>query len=177
MSHTMGNSPQQIIARINVTPIIDVALVLVIILLVTAPMLTVADLPVNLPQARSRGAEDERNLSITLTASGETAVDRDLVEPKSLPQILRARLSDPANADILVVVRADAGVPYELVGQVLEEARAAGATRIAIATRQLVIPDAEAARRNLRRAPKTPPDRAGEPTPGTGPVATPGSGS
>ena len=42
------------ITKINVTPIIDVALVLVIILLVTAPLLSVADLPVDLPQARSR---------------------------------------------------------------------------------------------------------------------------
>ena len=47
----------QPITRVNVTPIIDVALVLVIILLVTAPMLSVADLPVNLPAAHTREAE------------------------------------------------------------------------------------------------------------------------
>jgi biopolymer transport protein ExbD len=45
---------QTLITKVNVTPIIDVALVLVIILLVTAPMLSVADLPVNLPQAQTR---------------------------------------------------------------------------------------------------------------------------
>ena len=48
------------ITRVNVTPIIDVALVLVIILLVTAPMMSVADLPVDLPSARTREAEDQR---------------------------------------------------------------------------------------------------------------------
>ena len=47
---------QIMITKINVTPIIDVALVLVIILLVTAPMLSIADLPVDLPQARTREA-------------------------------------------------------------------------------------------------------------------------
>ena len=47
--------------KINVTPIIDVALVLVIILLVTAPILSVADLDIQLPTAHTRGAEDERS--------------------------------------------------------------------------------------------------------------------
>ena len=59
---------QDMITKVNVTPIIDVALVLVIILLVTAPMLSVADLPVDLPQARTREAEDERNVSIRLAS-------------------------------------------------------------------------------------------------------------
>jgi biopolymer transport protein ExbD len=47
------------ITKVNVTPIIDVALVLVIILMVTAPLMSVADLPANLPAARTREAERE----------------------------------------------------------------------------------------------------------------------
>ena len=58
------------IVKVNVVPIIDVSLVLVIILLVTAPLMTVADLPVDLPQAQTREAEDERNVSITLSSPG-----------------------------------------------------------------------------------------------------------
>ena len=65
-----------LITRINVVPIIDVSLVLVIILLVTAPLLSVADLPVDLPQAQTREAEDERNLSITLVAPGGGVISR-----------------------------------------------------------------------------------------------------
>ncbi|HZE19266.1 MAG TPA: biopolymer transporter ExbD, partial [Candidatus Angelobacter sp.] len=68
-------APHYVITKVNVTPIIDVALVLVIILLVTAPLLSVADLPVDLPQARTREAEDERNVSITLSSTGRLAVD------------------------------------------------------------------------------------------------------
>ena len=109
------------ITKINVTPIIDVALVLVIILLVTAPLLSVADLPVDLPQARTREAEDERNVSITA----------DQLRPA-----LQARLARSGNEGVLVVVRADSGAPYSAVHQLLEVARAAGATRLAIATRQ-----------------------------------------
>jgi biopolymer transport protein ExbD len=128
------------ITRINVTPIIDVALVLVIILLVTAPMLSVADLPVDLPRARSRDAESERNVSITLGANGAVAVDKDEIAPDQLRSVLSARLSDPANADVLVVVRADSGAPHAQVLALLADARAAGATRLAIATRQDVAP-------------------------------------
>jgi biopolymer transport protein ExbD len=131
-----GSRESQLITKINVTPIIDVALVLVIILLVTAPMLTVSDLPVQLPEAHSRGAEEERNLSITIGNDGELAIDRDTVQAATLPVLLRQRLAKPENAGILVVVRADAGAPYTRVGEILEEARAAGAQRLAIATRQ-----------------------------------------
>ena len=127
-----------LITRINVTPIIDVALVLVIILLVTAPMLSVADLAVNLPEARTRGAEDQRNVSITLGPGGEIAVDREFVSRAGLGPALSARLAEPGNADVLVVVRADSAVPHSMVRELLAAARSAGATHLAVATRQKV---------------------------------------
>jgi len=126
----------ELITKVNVTPIIDVALVLVIILLVTAPLLSVADVPVDLPQASTREAEDERNISITLGTDGELAIDDKRIAPPSLTSALRDRLAEPGNADVLVVVRADSGAPYSSVRDLLERARAAGAKRLAIATRQ-----------------------------------------
>ena len=126
----------ELITRVNVTPIIDVALVLVIILLVTAPMLSVADLPVNLPAAHTREAEDERNVSITLSSSGHVAVDEEVVERSGLRALLAQRLRAAGNANVLVVVRADSGAPYSTVRELLADARAAGAKRLAIATRQ-----------------------------------------
>jgi biopolymer transport protein TolR len=127
---------QELITRVNVTPIIDVALVLVIILLVTAPMLSVADLPVDLPAAHTREAESQRNVSVTLSAGGHVAVDEEVVEREKLRSKLSAKLHKPGNEDVLVVVRADAGAPYGAVRQLLADARAAGAKRLAIATRQ-----------------------------------------
>jgi biopolymer transport protein ExbD len=124
------------ITRINVTPIIDVALVLVIILLVTAPMLSVPDLPVDLPAAHTRDSEDERNVSITLGVNGELAVDRDVVARGDLERVLAERLAEPGQSDVLVVVRADAAAPEGAVRDLLVAARAAGATRLGIATRQ-----------------------------------------
>jgi len=128
-SHTM-------ITKINVVPIIDVSLVLVIILLVTAPLLSVADLPVDLPQARTREAEDERNVSITLGTTGRIAVDDVIIAEDALMPMLRGKLAEPGNEDVLVVVRADSGAPYAAVQRILSEAKAAGASRLAIATRQ-----------------------------------------
>ena len=128
----------EMITRPNMTPLIDVALVLVINLLVTAPMLSVADLPVNLPQAATREAENERNVSVTLGADGRLAVDEQVVTVDALVVTLQKRLAEPGNRDVLVVVRADSGAPYASVKRLLEQARAAGATRIAIATRQRV---------------------------------------
>ena len=127
---------QEPITRINVTPIIDVALVLVIILLVTAPMLSVADLPVDLPAAHTREAESQRNVSVTLSAGGHVAVDEEVVEREKLRSKLSAKLHKPGNVDVLVVVRADAAAPYGAVRELLADARAAGAKRLAIATRQ-----------------------------------------
>jgi len=134
--HTQGSGPTSLITKVNVTPIIDVALVLVIILLVTAPIITVSDLPVRLPEAHSRGVEDERNVSITLSMDGELAIDKDPVAAGDLQRKLRQKLAQPENADVLVVVRADADAEYTRVGALLEEARRAGAKRLAIATRQ-----------------------------------------
>ncbi len=129
------------ITRINVTPIIDVALVLVIILLVTAPLLSQADLPVDLPQARTREAENQRNVSITYSARGELALDEKRVAPDVFRGALRAKLAEPGNENVLVVVRADSGVPYGAIRELLDEARTAGAKHIAIATRQRVEPE------------------------------------
>ncbi len=135
-----GHAPTDLITKVNVTPIIDVALVLVIILLVTAPLMSVSNLPVDLPQARTRDSEDERNVSITRTAAGELAVDDRLVAPGGLMDALRARLSRPGEENTLVVLRADTSLPYSELRTLLDEARAAGARRVAVATRQKTEP-------------------------------------
>ncbi len=123
--------------KINVTPIIDVALVLVIILLVTAPMLTVAELEIELPAAHSRDVEDQGFISITLSTSGEIAIDEQvLAGVDQIRSALMSRIAEQDSDNAMVVVRADAGLPHALVRQVLEEARLGGATQLGIATRQ-----------------------------------------
>jgi biopolymer transport protein ExbD len=124
------------IARINVTPIIDVALVLVIILLVTAPMIAASKMEIDLPQAKTRSIEDDVRVSVTVGSDGRIAVDEDEIDRRSLARVLRQRIDDINGDDLLVVVRADAGTPYDAVHEILGEVRLVGAKRIAIATRQ-----------------------------------------
>jgi len=126
-----------LLTRINVTPIIDVALVLVIILLITAPMLSVAELDVDLPQARSHDLERTGYVSITVAADGQLAIDDQVLEgPSEIAPFLRNRLQLAVGEPMMVVVRADAGLPHAVVRQVLDEARAGGAIRLGVATRQ-----------------------------------------
>ena len=126
------------LTRINVTPIIDVALVLVIILLITAPMLAVADLDLDLPGAVTRDVEDQSYVSVTLGRDGSLAVEDRLVESvDQVGPVLEARLAEIGRQESLVVVRADAGLSHEYVRSVIEQVRAGGAQRMAIATRQL----------------------------------------
>jgi len=124
------------IVKINVTPIIDVALVLVIILLITAPILSVADLDIQLPTAHTRGAEDERRISISLGPNGELAVDDELVGLSSMSESVRRKLNEWGDENTLVVVRADATATHGDIRVLMREIKGSGAQRIAVATTQ-----------------------------------------
>jgi len=125
-----------LVSKINVTPIIDVALVLVIILLITAPMIAVKDLDVAPPPAQTRGVKSDARVIVTLGKSGLLAVDDENVTKAGLMSAIADRLSAPGKENLLVVVRADEGTSYDLVEEILKDAKLAGANRLAIATRQ-----------------------------------------
>ena len=123
------------VSRINVTPIIDVALVLVIILLITAPMIAVSNMKIELPAAQTRSVESDARINITLGLEGDLAVDdRDVTRGELFSMIAERIESDGTR--LMVVVRADEGVAYDAVQELLKDARRAGALRLAIATRQ-----------------------------------------
>ena len=125
---------QQTIAKVNVTPIIDVALVLVIILMITAPMIAVSNVDVKLPEAQTRNIEGHDRVSVTLGAKGELAVDDTDITLPALQKTIASHLE--GHKDAIVVIRADQSVAYTAVRQIVEAARAAGATRIAVGTTQ-----------------------------------------
>ena len=122
------------IMGINVTPIIDVALVLVIILMITTPIMTISDLAVDLPAAHVRAAEQGERLNITVNPDGQVALDKMIIPRESLLGALTTRLATEQGKDLTVVVRADGHVPHKTVRGILADARHAGARRLAIAT-------------------------------------------
>ena len=87
-----------------------------------------------LPQAQTRNLEGHDRISVTLGARGELAVDDTDISPSALKATIASRIAD--REDVIVVIRADESVAYAAVRQIVEAARAAGATRIAVGTQQ-----------------------------------------
>ena len=123
-----------LLVKVNLTPVIDVALVLVIILLVTAPMLSVSEIDLELPEARTQAMEDEHRVNVTIGGDGRVSIDETIVPRETLVRGLSLRLVEEGKDEALVVVRADAGLPHGVVRGLIDDTRAAGAVRIAFAT-------------------------------------------
>ena len=123
-------------AEINVTPLVDVMLVLLIIFMVTAPLLT-AGVPVNLPDSRAKALDQEaKPTEISLDEGGRTFVNKDEVADDALPARLEALAARP-DADgqpPQVFLRADRALPYERVMRVMGELNRAGLNRVALVT-------------------------------------------
>jgi biopolymer transport protein TolR len=122
-------------AEINVTPFVDVMLVLLIIFMVAAPMLTVG-VPVELPRT-SAGAlpsEQEEPLAVTLTADGVIRLMDTEVNPADLLPQLRAIAAE--RQDTKVFLRADGSIPYERVVQIMGALNNGGFNNIGLVTEQ-----------------------------------------
>ncbi len=119
-------------AEINVTPFVDVMLVLLIIFMVTAPLIQ-QGIDVELPKTRSEGlTSDEERLVVTVKQGGEIFVQRAEVEPDELEPKLEAILQTRQNKEVFL--RADARVAYGTVAKALASLRRAGASRIGLVT-------------------------------------------
>jgi biopolymer transport protein TolR len=120
-------------SEINVTPFVDVMLVLLIIFMVAAPMLTVG-VPVELPRtaAQSLPSEQEEPLTVTITATGEVAIQTTVVpEGELIPRLQGIAAERTSNR---IFLRADGAVPYERVMQVMGALNAGGFPNIGLVT-------------------------------------------
>ncbi len=118
-------------SEINVTPMVDVMLVLLIVFMVTAPLLTTG-VPVDMPKAESRAIKDDDNkpLEITVTKEnyiyiGETRVERD----RLIEMLTAMTNNDPERR---IYIRADQALSYGLVMDVLGGLNKAGFRRVAL---------------------------------------------
>lgn len=120
-------------AEINVTPFVDVMMVLLIIFMVAAPLLTVG-VPVELPKtaANALPADQEEPLTVTITASGAVQIQTTDVARDQLVTRLRG-IAAERNSD-RVFLRADGAVPYETVMQVMGALNAGGFSNIGLVT-------------------------------------------
>src|SRR5713226_1724170 len=109
------------LAGVNIIPVIDVSLVLLIILLATSPILNLPGFEVKLPKAVTAESKEK---SISLSVKGEMAVNEATVNAATLIPALQKELKD--KSDFLVIIRADQGVAYGKVERVMDLAKQAG---------------------------------------------------
>jgi biopolymer transport protein ExbD len=132
-----STNEDDIVSGINVTPLVDVCLVLVIIFMVTAPLMSDPVIKVNLPKAATR-AGDEREgdkLTITLGKDGRLALDqKEFKDLKEMEDDLKIRLSESETKR--VIVRADEEALHGRLTDVMAAAKDAGAESLTIATEQ-----------------------------------------
>ena len=115
---------------INVTPFIDVMLVLLIIFMVAAPLATV-DVPVDLPSSNTeRQQRPDKPVFLTIKTDLSLAIGDDTVSPADLPAALDAATS--SNKDERIFLRADRAVPYGDVMQVMNLLRSSGYLNVAL---------------------------------------------
>ncbi len=120
-------------SEINITPMVDIMLVLLIIFMVAAPLLTVG-VPIELPKtaANALPTEQEEPLTVTLTADGLVMVMTTEVPEAELIPRLRAIAAERTSDKIFL--RADGSLPYERVAQVMGALNAGGFSNIGLVT-------------------------------------------
>ena len=120
-------------SEINVTPFVDVMLVLMIIFMVAAPLLT-AGIPVELPDtaAAALPTEQEEPLTISMTADGKLLIQKEEISEETLIPKLRAIAAERKSDKVFL--RADGAIPYERVAQVMGALNAGGFRNIGLVT-------------------------------------------
>ena len=130
-----GRGRRAPMADINVTPLVDVMLVLLIIFMVTAPLLT-AGVPVHLPESRAKPLDqDQKPIQLSIDDQGRVFVDDTEVSETGLPDLLASRVAAAKNGDLpTVYLRADTTLDYGKVMRVMGELNRAGMNKVSLVT-------------------------------------------
>lgn len=122
------------IANINVTPFVDIILVVLIIFMVTTPMIVKPSLEVQLPKAVSSYDSHPSPLTITLNQEGQIDLNGQAITQEQLPQ--RVRAISQSNPELQAVISADKDVAHGHVITIIDIVRNAGINKFAITTSQ-----------------------------------------
>jgi len=142
MAFTSSNGRTQTsISDINVTPLVDVVLVLLIIFMVTAPVLQ-SGIEVSVPKTRTVKEITEERMVISINKQQRVFLGNDPININDIKAKLRQRIRDPQNQSVFI--RADEDVPFGAFATVMDAVKGAGITNVSIVTQPL---DQNASRR------------------------------
>ena len=134
---TSGGKHSELMSEINVTPFVDVMLVLLIIFMVTAPMM-IQGLNVDLPEATAKPLDSEKeHLVITINKDQQVYINDYEVTVEFLREKLLKILQGRSDRD--VYLKADKNIPYGIVVQVMAEIKGAGVEQLGMITEPAVI--------------------------------------
>lgn len=130
--HGKGKTRHAPMSEINVTPLVDVMLVLLIVFMVTAPLLSIG-VPVNLPKAQAQTLQTQTEpLTISVNAAGVIFIEEQEVALTNI--IAQLNAISEGGTERRIYVRGDAQVPYGRMAQIVSYISAAGFTRVALVT-------------------------------------------
>jgi biopolymer transport protein ExbD/biopolymer transport protein TolR len=135
MAFTSSNGrTQSSISDINVTPLVDVVLVLLIIFMVTAPVLQ-SGIEVNVPKTRSVKEITEERLVISINKQQRVFLGNDPININDIKTKLKQKIRDPQHQSIFI--RADEDVPFGSFATVMDAVKGSGITNVSIVTQPL----------------------------------------
>ena len=135
---SMNSGDDAPMSDINVTPLVDVMLVLLIVFMITMPVLT-HSIPLELPTASEKAAKEDKQhkdpLRLSIDASGAYVVGGDSDTKVDLATVTaKLKEAKAKNEDVIVAIAADKAVEYDYVNQALQAAREAGISKIGFVT-------------------------------------------
>jgi biopolymer transport protein ExbD len=132
MSLSSQKSEDGLMAELNVTPLVDVMLVLLVIFIVTAPLIVPQSMKVNLPKTQAVSQQEQaKNIQLFISANGQATLDNQLVDDLSLAKELNLLSKDPK---VQLQINADKTVTYGRIAEIMAIAQANGVTKLSFVT-------------------------------------------
>lgn len=131
---TRGGHTQTSLAEINITPLVDVVLVLLVIFMITAPVLQ-SGIQVNVPKTRTVHEITQQRNVVTVDKDQQVLLNDKPVNLNDLPNLLRAQNTDTVHE--VIYLRADEKVPFGVFAEVMDAVKQAGITNVSIVTQPI----------------------------------------
>jgi biopolymer transport protein ExbD len=129
---TTGGGQAEVLSEINITPLVDVMLVLMVVFILTAPLLNNA-VHINLPKTATTSAPDAvKAVTVSVDEQGRIFIDKREVEQGALEGQLRALVQ--ANPELALSLQADETVPYKAVARTMAAISRSGVSKLSVLT-------------------------------------------